>query len=113
MASTTQRECRRIGDGSDQQAHTHATSAEARTTCTKFGVFDKGKTTFTSHELRALRRTIPTKTIKKYLLGRHNWDEKIFKSIAWEAYASAIRSIDVNMHKFVVKLCNNWSPVNV
>jgi hypothetical protein len=43
----------------------------------------QGKTTFTSHEVRALRSTnIPTKNIKKYLLGRHNWDEKIFKSIA-------------------------------
>jgi hypothetical protein len=68
----------------------------------------QGKTTFTSHEVRALRSSIPTKNIKKYLPGRHNWDEKVFKSIAWEAYASAIRSLDANMHKFVVKLCNNW-----
>jgi hypothetical protein len=71
----------------------------------------EGKTTFTSHEVRALRSSIPTKNIKKYLLGRHNWDDKIFKSIVWEAYASAIRSLDANMHKFIVKLCNNWLPV--
>jgi hypothetical protein len=30
----------------------------------------QGKTTFTSHEVRALRSSIPTKNIKKYLLGR-------------------------------------------
>jgi hypothetical protein len=71
----------------------------------------QGKTTFTSHEVRALRSSIPTKNIKKYLLKRHNWDGKIFKSIAWEAYASAIRSLDANMHKFVVKLCDNWLSV--
>jgi hypothetical protein len=56
----------------------------------------QGKTTFTSHEVRALRSSILTKNIKKYLLRRHNWDEEIFKSIAWEAYryASAIRALD-------------------
>jgi hypothetical protein len=40
MASKTQRACRRSGDGSDQQAETHATSAEVNTTRTNFGVYD-------------------------------------------------------------------------
>jgi hypothetical protein len=71
----------------------------------------QGTTTFTSPEVRALRTSIPAKEIKKYLLGRHNWDARIFKSIVWEAYASPTRSIDANMHKFVVKLRNNWLPV--
>jgi hypothetical protein len=53
----------------------------------------KGKTTSTSHEVRALRSSIPTKNIKKYLLGRHNWDEKIIKSIAWEAYLVRISDV--------------------
>jgi hypothetical protein len=30
---------------------------------------------------------------------------------AREAYASATRSTDANMHKFVVKLCTNWLPI--
>ena len=71
----------------------------------------QGKTMFTSHEVSALRTSIPTKNIKKYLLKRHNWDATIFNSIAWEAYASATRSTDANTHKFVVKFCNNWLPV--
>jgi hypothetical protein len=41
----------------------------------------QGKITFTSHEVRALRSSIPTKKIKKHLLKRHNWDEEIFKNI--------------------------------
>jgi hypothetical protein len=71
----------------------------------------QGKTTFTSHEVGALRSSIPTKNIKKYLLKRHNWNEGIFTNIALGSYASAIRSLDANKHKFVVKLCNNWLPV--
>jgi hypothetical protein len=110
-ASTIQCACRRIGDGSDQEADTHATRPKL-TPLVQTSVYSiQGKTTFTSHEVRALRTSIPTKNIKKYLLGRHNWDEKIFHSIAWEAYASsAIRSIDANMHTFVVKFCD-WLPV--
>jgi hypothetical protein len=66
---------------------------------------------FTSHKVRALRTSIPTKKIKKYLPGHRNWDGKIFKSIAWEAYASSTPSTDVNMHKLVIEFCNNWLPV--
>jgi hypothetical protein len=42
----------------------------------------QGKTPLIGHEVRALRTSIPTQKIKTYLLERHNWDEKIFKSIA-------------------------------
>jgi hypothetical protein len=111
MASTTQHACRRIGDDSEQQAETHETTAEAHTTHITSEYLIQGKTTFNSHEVRALRSSIPTKNIKNYLRGRHNWDDTIFRSIAWEAYASAIRSLDANMHTFVVKLCDNWLPV--
>jgi hypothetical protein len=72
----------------------------------------QGKATLTSLEVRALRSSLPTKNIKKYLHRRHIWDEKIFKSIAWDAYASAIRSIDANMQQICCKVCNNWLPVS-
>jgi hypothetical protein len=50
--------------------------------------------------------------MKRYNIKGHNWDDIIFNIIAREAYASATRSTNANMHKLVVKLCTNWLPVS-
>ena len=67
----------------------------------------------TGHEKRIMRRAIPAKRLRKYLVKKFKLSPKQDKQVHWKAFRKARQNIARNVRRFVTKMHMNWLPTNL